>query len=787
MKNVYINFFETSFCKNNFFFIDNFNPFCPKNINDGYLNKNNTKSIRCKLVIKGLLKLYNFETYKGDFKKSCKDENLQNLIYKTIINKNEYLNSENIFSQELFKEKYNKISKALNLNNNCELQKFNESIIKEIKTKKIETDKRITEYIVNFFKDKYEEYNKKKNFELDEGVVNSIIILLYKIVDKNFILPDKLIKYICLLKKNNKGFYKKFTEKLFNINTNKSNEVKLLKELFSYLFKYIYVENSIYINCIGKINEKSFLKNNNKISYLKLYKEYLYDEKVLKSYQNDLKSYEKDLFFYLLYLQKLLNDNGELEKQIIMVHKPPTDTDKIRLKYFTNLNNYKGKENNIKKFFYNKNLRNYILNHTHYHKKINLHHFFEIQGILFYYFKYHLPSEELISKNDEIKNLRNFIYDNDLNNEVNLIEYIKEMELNVKININLDLKSTNLYMVEFINNNYEGLSFYDNEYGKEYNYDLLTGFNKRLQKDMEGIFSAFSTATMDESCEITKSNKNMFKPKKELTISNYKKENFLLSNIFYDYDSLNKFKKNIKKKLLNNSNESIIYNNNKNNIFYIDSNKKKIKIEKKKEKTLKSFQKLINKFYDFLRNKLFDALEILNMPIDSKNNIKIEEKSYIKIEEKSYIKIEEKSLIALFSILQNFFSSDKGNLDKMISKNNIFSNIDEKLKNFLINKENIKKNIIYNIEDSQIKKSTPSYRCISDDLKKINSTKKYTLNESSYKSVICPTIGGNLKSKRKCPKKHAKEFKLGTKKKGIDGKLWVVSKRKDNVKVWKRV
>ena len=42
------------------------------------------------------------------------------------------------------------------------------------------------------------------------------------------------------------------------------------------------------------------------------------------------------------------------------------------------------------------------------------------------------------------------------------------------------------------------------------------------------------------------------------------------------------------------------------------------------------------------------------------------------------------------------------------------------------------------------------------------------------------------KSVRKCPNKPAKEFNIGTKKKGNDGKMWIVSKRKDKVKVWKR-
>ena len=39
---------------------------------------------------------------------------------------------------------------------------------------------------------------------------------------------------------------------------------------------------------------------------------------------------------------------------------------------------------------------------------------------------------------------------------------------------------------------------------------------------------------------------------------------------------------------------------------------------------------------------------------------------------------------------------------------------------------------------------------------------------------------------RKCPKKPAKDFNLKTKKKGLDGKLWIVYKKSDGSKSWKR-
>ena len=35
-------------------------------------------------------------------------------------------------------------------------------------------------------------------------------------------------------------------------------------------------------------------------------------------------------------------------------------------------------------------------------------------------------------------------------------------------------------------------------------------------------------------------------------------------------------------------------------------------------------------------------------------------------------------------------------------------------------------------------------------------------------------------------KKSAKEFNLKTVRKGLDGKMWIVSKRSDGVKFWKR-
>ena len=43
-----------------------------------------------------------------------------------------------------------------------------------------------------------------------------------------------------------------------------------------------------------------------------------------------------------------------------------------------------------------------------------------------------------------------------------------------------------------------------------------------------------------------------------------------------------------------------------------------------------------------------------------------------------------------------------------------------------------------------------------------------------------------VKSSRKCPKDLAKDFKLKTVKKGLDGKMWIVSKRSDGVKTWKK-
>ena len=41
-------------------------------------------------------------------------------------------------------------------------------------------------------------------------------------------------------------------------------------------------------------------------------------------------------------------------------------------------------------------------------------------------------------------------------------------------------------------------------------------------------------------------------------------------------------------------------------------------------------------------------------------------------------------------------------------------------------------------------------------------------------------------STRKAPAHKAKKFKLKTKKRGIDGKFWIVSKRVDGIKYWKR-
>ena len=40
---------------------------------------------------------------------------------------------------------------------------------------------------------------------------------------------------------------------------------------------------------------------------------------------------------------------------------------------------------------------------------------------------------------------------------------------------------------------------------------------------------------------------------------------------------------------------------------------------------------------------------------------------------------------------------------------------------------------------------------------------------------------------RKCPKEPARDYPIGKKKKGLDGKMWKVVKLKNNLKKWIRV
>jgi hypothetical protein len=47
-------------------------------------------------------------------------------------------------------------------------------------------------------------------------------------------------------------------------------------------------------------------------------------------------------------------------------------------------------------------------------------------------------------------------------------------------------------------------------------------------------------------------------------------------------------------------------------------------------------------------------------------------------------------------------------------------------------------------------------------------------------------MSGSAGTNRKCPKKNAKDFKLNTVNRGLDGNMWIVSKRSDGVKFWKR-
>jgi len=56
-------------------------------------------------------------------------------------------------------------------------------------------------------------------------------------------------------------------------------------------------------------------------------------------------------------------------------------------------------------------------------------------------------------------------------------------------------------------------------------------------------------------------------------------------------------------------------------------------------------------------------------------------------------------------------------------------------------------------------------------------------NNNNNKSNNSSLSGG---TNRKCPKNNAKDFKLKTVDTGLDGNLWIVSKRSDGIKFWKR-
>ena len=62
---------------------------------------------------------------------------------------------------------------------------------------------------------------------------------------------------------------------------------------------------------------------------------------------------------------------------------------------------------------------------------------------------------------------------------------------------------------------------------------------------------------------------------------------------------------------------------------------------------------------------------------------------------------------------------------------------------------------------------------------------EYEILENVYDNNNNNKLKGG-KTIRKCPEKLAKEFNLKTIKTGIDGKKWIVIKRKDSKKAWKR-
>ena len=82
-----------------------------------------------------------------------------------------------------------------------------------------------------------------------------------------------------------------------------------------------------------------------------------------------------------------------------------------------------------------------------------------------------------------------------------------------------------------------------------------------------------------------------------------------------------------------------------------------------------------------------------------------------------------------------------------------------------------------------------------NELKGENIHEQFQYNQANFPglgqnpNLSSPSAGGSKlnKNNRKCPNLPAKKFKLKTKKKGFDKKMWIVSKRSDGVKFWKRL
>lgn len=256
----------------------------------------------------------------------------------------------------------------------------------------------------------------------------------------------------------------------------------------------------------------------------------------------------------------------------------------------------------------------------------------------------------------------------------------------------------------------------------------MTNLGKKLNNQLSNYWKESLEKILEN--QIITGNKYNYDPK-------YADYNYLCKYLDYDLKKVEKY--------YNNSIEI------KNYLGINQTNENNYKINNNKYQT-----KFYKEIKEFIENKKSELLEKILILI--KNDINKVKKEYKELNLKNEFNYEMRKKHGLIKSLTSF-------------RNMSYENKYKYIKELCETSNNIIKEYKHRIDEYNVIKMLNEYEI----LENVNNN---NLNNNNKLK------GGKIK--RKCPEKLAKEFSLKTIKTGIDGKKWIVVKRKDGKKTWKR-